>query len=752
MPKVRGQLTFETYNPKRELILSKLRPALAERSKKRIRDVFKNPITSGYIVAGRPFLGDEYPAYYVEKIDGKTHCTCQDHPGGEHRKQCSHKGAVLLSTCSPLRISGRPLPTHVWEDLAEKKAEQNREKREKKPERSVIQQVSESLRRSSPSSKPLPSPSSFILASRFGRIHILEEDEEKGVIRYQVEGETHALRLPSWTKKARSSQLQAAIDTVDAFLEGYKIVISQLPTGFGKTLYAWLVHRILAKPAVYTCTTKSLQDQAQKDFLEARTLKGKANYPTELYGFKYRGLYGGKAADISCEDCEITLGEEECTFCRSKYSCPYRKAKHEMMQAPIGILNTAAYLSHQHKSPENIFEKHPLVIYDEGDELESALLSFVECEISNRRLKQWGLELPKKTKPEDWSRWLLEEVMPKVKTELRAIHSNTKLDRVERERKKRPLQRLYERLSSVASECEEGWVFDGYQDKDRTGKPIPKALFKPIKVDKLGPLLFAEPRHVVIMSATVISHEHFAAELGIKESEFYPIDYPSSFPAERRPISLDYVGRITFKTEAQLFPKLVLRIDEICKQWEGHRILIHTVSFKRTRELLFGRTIRGKEYKLSNEVVGRCITYSKAKDREAALDLYKNTPGAILLAPSFARGIDLKHDLCRVQILCKVPYKNTSDKQVNARIWPKTTAGQLWYSLETIRTIVQMTGRGMRTPSDFCQTYILDECFSQLYGARYRKFFPSWWRESVVRRGGIQNLSPSSLPERKEGQ
>jgi hypothetical protein len=58
--------------------------------------------------------------------------------------------------------------------------------------------------------------------------------------------------------------------------------------------------------------------------------------------------------------------------------------------------------------------------------------------------------------------------------------------------------------------------------------------------------------------------------------------------------------------------------------------------------------------------------------------------------------------------------------------------------VEAIRTLVQMSGRGMRHTDDWCHTWILDNQFkTNLW--KSRRFIPAWWQEAIV-------WSPAMLP------
>ena len=123
------------------------------------------------------------------------------------------------------------------------------------------------------------------------------------------------------------------------------------------------------------------------------------------------------------------------------------------------------------------------------------------------------------------------------------------------------------------------------------------------------------------------------------------------------------------------------------------------------------------------------MMYSNAKEREEVLARFLNIKDAVLLAPSFERGVDLPAEDCQVIIVAKVPYPYLGDKQIAARLYGK--GGQVWYAVNTIRAIVQMTGRGMRSADDWCDSYILDTSFKRLY-REHKMLFPKWWRDALV--------------------
>jgi len=73
--------------------------------------------------------------------------------------------------------------------------------------------------------------------------------------------------------------------------------------------------------------------------------------------------------------------------------------------------------------------------------------------------------------------------------------------------------------------------------------------------------------------------------------------------------------------------------------------------------------------------------------------------------------VNLPDDLCRFMIVMKVPYASLGDQLVKA----KMRMIQGWYKADTLKKIIQSLGRGVRSKTDWCITYILDGCFCDLY-------------------------------------
>jgi Rad3-related DNA helicase len=165
-------------------------------------------------------------------------------------------------------------------------------------------------------------------------------------------------------------------------------------------------------------------------------------------------------------------------------------------------------------------------------------------------------------------------------------------------------------------------------------------------------------------------------------------------------------------------PKLITRIKGIIDERPNVKGLIHAVSFKLAREIYDG--------------VGsnRLLIHDSANRQDVLEEFMESKEPLVLISPSMERGVSLSMDLCRFIIVAKAPFLYLGDKIVSARVY-SSKLGSEWYSAVMLTTVLQMTGRGMRSKQDFCESFILDEQFSRVLYAK-PNYLPEWWREAIV--------------------
>lgn len=211
----------------------------------------------------------------------------------------------------------------------------------------------------------------------------------------------------------------------------------------------------------------------------------------------------------------------------------------------------------------------------------------------------------------------------------------------------------------------------------------------------------------VMLSATVGGHRAFDDNIGIKytadkKSTMFVI--PSTFDFTQSPIYFIPGRKMSKEFINNSFPQNAAIINKILKsdKHANEKGIIHTGSYKNAWDL--------KEM-LDPEVQKRVFIYSTSKEKKDILEKYAQSKNGVLIGPTLTEGIDLPEDGCRFIIIFKVPYPYLGDELVKAKIslFPK------WYNSETTNSIIQGVGRGNRTPTDWCTTYILDGSFAKLY-------------------------------------
>lgn len=528
------------------------------------------------------------------------------------------------------------------------------------------------------------------------------------------------LQLPSRFQEFRPCQIQAleAISKTNK-----KVVLLQAPTGTGKTLImaAWgkLRSRVL-----YTCHTKQLQDQVVGDFPYGIELKGRANYPCLKNKKAFEARDHNKEPLLSSRECsKLSRNCRACHYdCNERQEegvsttdgkcpclewCPFELQKAMARRAKLAILNVPLFLAEANYAGD--FSEWPWVILDEGDLTEKALMGFIELSITQRMIEELELMPPaKKTVPEAWLEWAKDIALPRILAQLSGLG-----DEIEELRQRARLERLRSKFEFFIQQPLDLWAFI---TKERSWT------FKPVFISHYcQQYLWRHGQRFLVMSATIISPEQFAHDLGLDLNDVAFIDLPSTFSPERRPVIFWPAANMTHKTKDSAWPKAVEALDSILDR-HPEKGLIHSVSYSLAHYVVEHSRHRS-----------RLIWHDFASDRVSQLSNFRNsTEPLVLISPSMERGVDLPDDLCRFIVVLKIPYPDLSDKQVSARLY-SAQDGQTWYSIQAIRSLVQATGRGMRHQDDFCVSYILDQQFERLY-TNYYGLFPYWWREAL--RGG----------------
>tara|TARA_Y100000287_G_C13986079_1_gene240574 strand:- start:86 stop:583 length:498 start_codon:yes stop_codon:yes gene_type:complete len=155
---------------------------------------------------------------------------------------------------------------------------------------------------------------------------------------------------------------------------------------------------------------------------------------------------------------------------------------------------------------------------------------------------------------------------------------------------------------------------------------------------------------------------------------------------------------------------MIKAIDSILENHKNEKGIIHTHSIK-IAESIYKKLSR----KYKNRIL---IAFGSDRDKILKKHTTSKSP-TVLLSPSMAEGVDLKGDLSKFQILCKVPFPYLGDKVTKK----KMSKWNWWYDTQTVRTIIQSVGRSIRSEKDTAVTYILDDDWRRLK-SKSKKLFP----------------------------
>ena len=512
--------------------------------------------------------------------------------------------------------------------------------------------------------------------------------------------------LPEWVRVLRAPQRDAILAAVDAFGRGARHVVVSAPTGSGKTVIGECVRRALGGRGTYVCVDKGLQDQVLRDFPYAAVLKGRANYPTLDYPERH-----APPERLSCDDCTAEPpGRPRCKWCSDTGGCPYRIAKAVAKDADLSVLNTAYLLAEANTA--GAFSDLPFVIADECDRLEGALMSHVSVTVGARRLQGWGIEpLDQKQDPDSAAAWVRDRVLPAAERAV-AVAREGNQEVVQTRRELRALRNLCAGLDRILEEIPSGgWVWS------RT--KIGAQEFKPVRVARWAePYLWRHAERWLLMSATVLSGQDMLEDLGVQDPwGWAEIDLPSPFSVENRRVHLLGVAQVV-RSNPGAAAEIAAALPGILDRHREDRVLVHTVSFRLQEEL---------ERLLPHSA--RYLWYRGSAERSEVLGRYLEEPASVLFAPALERGVDLPDDACRAVVVCKVPYPDLGDPQVAARVAGQ--GGNRWYRNQTLRSLIQMTGRGVRHERDSCAAYVLDRQADRIVHQE-RARIPKWWLEAVV--------------------
>lgn len=512
--------------------------------------------------------------------------------------------------------------------------------------------------------------------------------------------------LPSRFEKFRPHQEDIITSAAN---DDHKCFLLDLPTGTGKTVIGVGVQRLLKKQAVYLVSTKQLQDQIVSEFPGiVGCVMGRNNYTCRKHPMEF--------PEISCEDCT----NSESNPCDYSGSCNYKTAKRKAMSYPLVVLNYSYFL--REANGVGGFSGRDIMIADEIDTVESELMSFIEFQVTERFCMEHQIPAPWEVKDIYGLIQWAENTYPAAVSILRDINDMIETipeesgdrENLEIFRKSKRLDRFVNMLGMFIAESGDQWVFDISENNDRV-----TWIARPIYVSGFGHhYLWRHVDRILGMSGTIMNPSALADAVGLPSPTYRAI--PSPFPIKNRPIYYQPVANVVKKNMSVALPVLCRKVTEIIRKYPDEKVLVHTVSYA-IRDYLMQN--------LPQEVQNRIITHDTV-DRMRKLEAFKySKQSLVMISPSFTRGVSLDGKQCRCIIVCKVPFMNIGDAQVKKRMSQK--GGYLWYHMAAAQTLVQMTGRAVRSNDDHADTFVLDEQFGNKMG-HFKRYIPGWWLDALI--------------------
>lgn len=503
----------------------------------------------------------------------------------------------------------------------------------------------------------------------------------------------------------RKHQREIINNIIKAF-EVVDYVILQAPTGIGKSVIADSVSNYLGTSYILT-SQKMLQEQYFND-LQIPYVQGKSNYVCR------------KNSKLTCEMgvCDVMNSKNSSRGMAYKCpDCPYICARDITYKSPKSNLNYSYFLS---ACGTDFQLPRKLIVLDECHNLENELINSHSLSLNIKDMSFHGIliSFPQTDDAVQLYNWVLGKCTDTLMNYLETLQDQ--IDGFDRGPKNKFYYKTIKDINYIKEILKKVDLIKSI--------PLSELVVQKTKDEITIKLLYGfklfdsyiKPfgQKFLCMSATVFNKNLFCNNLGIDPQSAVFINCPSTFPKENRPIYIDYVGKMTYKEKDKTYPKLKEKVKQILDKHSNVKGIIHTVNYE-VADYLY------------SELNDSRLILPKGKDRAEKLDLFLNSGSDepyVLISPSLTEGIDLKEDLSRFCIICKVPYRNIQDQWVKKRM----EFNYDWYINTVIETLVQMTGRSIRSETDFAESYILDQSFESFLYMNGNKF-PKWWVNSIIR-------------------
>lgn len=526
----------------------------------------------------------------------------------------------------------------------------------------------------------------------------------------------------------RNSQIRLINEINFAIREGYKNIILEAGTGIGKSAIATTLANMYEDSYILTMT-KQLQEQYLDDFDDMLVeIKGRGNYKCNYKGncdFCIKAEYNLRR----CSNCEYQLAFKRATEAKN-------------------VITNYDYLYYAGVA-NPILDSRELLILDEAHNLERKMLMLSSSELNREYIStKFGIDIFEplmhssksfnelKRNSEYWVR-LCDDLIKECKKRIKKIEGDANksvqvtLDEFENDPSKYSnfdyveKQNLEQDIKTFAGIglglAHEELIIDlPNRDSILNNEMDISAEFKPFSVADDTQNLLGMGNVCIFLTGTLGSKDKFCEWNNINPEETYYIYEKSPFDVEKRPIYADFVGNMSGrrrgKTPNWKNKRAINKLKELLSRHKNEKGVIHTSSNEQA-------------FWIMDKLRDDRLVFVGGEDRNHTLkDFTKSKENTVLIGASIKDGVDFKGDLCRFQIVFKIPYP-----QLNEQVKYRKALDPKWFYYQTVMALMQAYGRGIRDMDDWCVMYIIDSSFKQLVEYN-RGFFNEYFLEAIQKK------------------
>lgn len=422
------------------------------------------------------------------------------------------------------------------------------------------------------------------------------------------------------------------------------VVAGCLPTGWGKTLWAVSLAKLLGVKLIYEVATKALESQVMADFesIGMKCIHGQANYECVVHGDCKKGYKSG---------CSRRMSE----------ACPYAVAVSEARDADLVVTNYA-YALYAGLSA-TAFQRAGMIVCDEAHALEGQLTGYGSVKVYSREISREhnGLRSEKSgVMPSlEWAAWASDT--------MEAYEDDPDDDDCTHNRAWR--------VSRMDGNFV--WQFD-----DRGN-----CTFSPIYLSGYMRRLFGSIPRVLMMSASLT--EYVLRLLLPKDFRYDYRAWPVVFPQQNAPVYHIPTVKLSWRSTDEDYEKVIAAMDGIIDRRSDRKGIAQTISYARAKRVLSRSRHNGRLiWNEDGTSLGRSLARFRAADA-----------GTVFASPSVEEGFDFPWDQCEYQIVLKFPFPNETERVIKERC-TRIPSYRLNYAAQKL---VQIRGRGWRSPDDRCE-------------------------------------------------